>query len=141
MKEGILLDFENDNLTRHAKKRVKERLTTTNAERLFTLALERGITLEQANTAALKKYLAKRTDDHVYAVVYNNTCFVISRENNKCVTTYSVPADLLHEKRLYCNGKKISSRRGKNYYKKNSAFLGDVDDEKYIKELCNKYIK
>lgn len=130
-----------ESFTLHAKKRIKERVTTTNADRLLTLALERGITVEQATSKKMKKYLEKRTDENAYAVLYNNICFIINRNTKTCITTYSVPADLQHEKRVYCNGKKISNRRSKNYYKKNSDFYGDIDDEKYIKDVCREYIK
>lgn len=129
-----------ENYTRHAKQRIKERITTKNADRLLQLALERGITAETATSETMKKYLTRRTDDEVFATIYNGFCFIVDRSTNLCITTYSLPADLKHEKRIYCNGRKISSTRTKNYYKKNSEFLGDADDERYIKEIYKQYI-
>lgn len=129
------------NFTKHAKSRAKERINTQNIDRQFTLALERGITSEQATNSKMKRYLKNRTNETSYAIMYNNICFIVARDNNVCITAYVVPANFQHEKRIYYNGTKISSRRSKNYYKKNSEFYGDADDEKYIKEICKHYTK
>lgn len=90
-------------LTRHGKKRVKERMGVSkkSSERQFKLALERGYTYEQTK-GELKRWItvaSLKSDSPKTCIVYNNHLFIT--DNSKIlITVIKIPNELNNAKLL-----------------------------------------
>ncbi len=83
----------NTKIATHYFDRAKERIgiNRKRAERITDLAKKRGITYEQCNRAAERRYLQRRSKGHTMAIAYNSCCFIMDKKTSECVTIYKLP--------------------------------------------------
>lgn len=87
----------------HSFLRSKQRggLSRKKASRMMELARTRGITYEECGWSMDKQYLQNHTTVDAVAVAYNGFCFILKRENGKCITMFELPRWFGHKKRMF----------------------------------------
>ena len=94
-------------ITNHARKRVAKRMGIPKkaVDRQFQLALEKGYHRKDLK-GRVKKYLDKEClKDEISpkdAILYNNFCFLIGK-NNVLITVYPIPGNLSNRVNAYIN--------------------------------------
>lgn len=95
---------ENSN---HSIGRAKERagLSRKKAEKMMSLARERGIGFEDCRWSLDRMFLLNRTNDMAVALAYNGYCFIFRRNTADCITMYPLPKHFGKKKTFYGEGK------------------------------------
>ena len=106
--------------TLHAMEKSKERLNLKNqrsAIKNIKLAIERGKRAEDF-TSWERNYLFNKSTDDIYAVAYNDFCYIVSDEGC-CITLFPLPA--WFGKKKHFDGKE-RIRDYKKYCKNNTDY-------------------
>lgn len=102
-------------ITKHGIVREKERcgVSQKKALRQVKLALERGKRVTDFKGSKEKEYMKKHESEHIYSIVYNQFCYIVSDEN---VVITVLPLPRWFNKKKQYDGK-VRIRNCKKYSK------------------------
>lgn len=86
-------------ISRHAKKRMRERTELNHKERigLFRKALDNGKSVQEIKDLRVKKYLSGKQTKCSKVKLYRGYVFVYSKNKHQLYTMYKLPSEYLEE--------------------------------------------
>ncbi len=108
----------NEYNSQHSLERAKERagLNRKRAEKMMSLARERGIGYEECKWSDDREYLLCKTDSLKVAKAYNGFCFIFDRTNQECVTMFALPKCFGKKKTYYAASERKMNARYEMMY-------------------------
>lgn len=120
-------------VTKHGRKRLKERNINQGRNGIFTSARLRGKTSFYFE-GEFRDYLISRMSSGIQVKVYKNNIYIYSRNSKNLITTYPVPEKYLPvEQYLVDNNKRYAIENIRIYYRKDCIVT--LKDEEIIKGI------
>ena len=103
----------NEENTLHSLRRAKERagLSRKKAEKMMSLARERGIGFEDCKWSLDRTYLIQKSDAGKKALAYNGFCFIFDVDTYECITMFPLPKCFGKKKTFYSESRRKQSAR------------------------------